>query len=351
MKRIVILVLSILCVTAFVGCEEVSHEYNLRHHEITMDTLSTYVIDIESNRQTTIGEELTNSYIYVDNINNTFLVSNYLKDPISAKNADVIYEEINDDIYGLFYNGVWTKYQLSSEYAKLKYIEKVIVDLFDGDTSVKVSNNLYFYRTFATLDDLDGSILDIFAIDFAKDNRSVEFPITAIYSIEESRFISFKLDFNPILDTGDTNYANTTDWSITITFEDFNDNFELSIQDVQQDDFINDFDQNDKLQITRKYCFEMIRGSLDFSLDKDLFKVEFEDDGVFLLKAISLENIDNLYISVLDESRKFIRSFELSKEDDSSNYWSYSKGIYYLQVSGDIGIQNITEYNFLFLGN
>ena len=317
MKKLAILVLSLLTVTGLVGCEETTHELNLDNHIKTMDSMDTYVMEIESNRQTTNGDVITKRYIYVDNTNSTFLVSDHEKDPVSVENGDVIFEVLEDEIFGYFFTDVWTKYELSPDYSNLKYFESIIFDFFTDDT-VTVADGMHTYESTTTLATLIGNIFNMFEMDFAEEDMSIEFPISAIYSSKESRFLSFEFNLNPIINQGSFHYPDTTDWKITLTFDVLNEDFELNIIGDIHDDYVGDFNQSSILEIVHRFCFEMIRGSIDFSIDKDLFKVEFEDDGIYQIKATKLNNIDNLYIHVLDEYRNPIRTFKLDAEDRKS---------------------------------
>ena len=193
MKKVIILVLGLFSVAGLVSCEGVGNRLNLINHLNTMDALDTYVMELDSVKYQISGNQFSSKFIYIDNENNTFMISDRDRDVIEVEQNDVVFELNDDQVFGSVYTDSWIKYKLSSEYMNLRYLEKALFEFF-SDSKVTVIDGIYTYQATTTIEALEGNIYNIFEIDFTDEQRIIEFPIEAVYDAVEERFLSFEFD-------------------------------------------------------------------------------------------------------------------------------------------------------------
>ena len=100
MKKVMILILSLFSVTGLVSCEEVGNRLNLINHLNTMASLDTYVMEFDSVKHQISGDQLSSKFIYIDNDNSTFMISDRDRDIIEVEQGDVVFQLNNDEVFG-----------------------------------------------------------------------------------------------------------------------------------------------------------------------------------------------------------------------------------------------------------
>lgn len=350
-KLYILLILFI--VTLLSGCGSVSNP-DLNNHINTMNSLNTYVIKVESVKHDLTNDSIIDSYVYIDNVHGTYLVTDEEKTNMVVKKGDIMFEYLEDTLYSYVFEGVWAKYEINLNHLNIKNFESVLFSFFENPV-IKRENNSVEYTSYININDLEGSLYNILGENFTQKYRDEDFALKAYYDNDLKRFTSFTFDLSEIYksemkDNGVFS-SDETSWMINFSFENINEEFSILLNQYQLDDYYNSFAQLDILNITSNFSFDMIKGNLDYQDDQDILQIEFEVTSLYRILLKDISTTAKIRIEILDSNYNFIKEEYLSSVSLQSKYFSFSKGIYYIIISS-VGEQfEETAYKFLFLGN
>ena len=188
----ILIVLSLFIVTLLSGCGNVSN-HDLSNHVNTMNALDTYVIEIVSSKHNLETDSIMNSFVYVDNAHNIYVVSDEEKTDIVIEDGDLIFEYINDSLFSYVFDDAWNKYRVDISYLNIKYFESVLFGFFESPEIITIGNDV-MYTSHMSINDLEGSIYNIIGENFGEKYRDEDFEVNAFYDIELMRFTKFTFD-------------------------------------------------------------------------------------------------------------------------------------------------------------
>ena len=357
MKKITILLLSLISTVMLGGCENnpgAVMDANLKSHLDTLDDLDTYTIGFTSEKSINNEETALSKFIYVDNVNDTFAVSVYDKEEYSIVNTDLVFEHKGDKLYNYVYNNGWIKHEIDSSFMNIVDFESAVFEYFKNATTKEIGDNV-IYTAHMSLNKIKDSGYTIFGNQISEEYYYLDIPLTITYNKTEERFTNFDFDFAPIVEAMNVSEGRTTQesdyWNISFEFTKLNESFEVVISEYVVDDFINDFEGETFTGITELNSFDLITGCVDYHEDQDLLKVNFEDSGLYQLSLRSFEEVDDIVVTILDSEHNIFRTFILNSEDSATSYWNYTKGTYYVLVSGNLTECTSADYSLLFMSN
>ena len=352
MKRLIILVLTLFTVVIASGCENVPNS-NMENHINTMSAMQTYVISVTSSKSDITYSDVSSSYIYVDNNNGTFLLSNEDREVVNINSDDVIFEFDNNVLYGYMFEDIWHKYEVDNNYLSIRNFESILFSFFK-DATESISDEYTVYETYLNLSDLEGKMYNVTSHEMDKEFYGDDFLVTAYYSNIENRFTSFSFDLSDILVKMNKEIGTITtseaEWKVNFTFEEINEDFSVSINDYVFDDYLNGFEHLDLFDFDQRFSYEMINGSMSYLHDQDVIKVEFKETGLYRLFLTNITSTKKLLITILDSNMDIFLEEEIDVTKTMSDYETYNEGVYYIVICVDDTEFNEIAYSFLFLG-
>ena len=353
MKRFNLLL--VIVTTFFIGsCASLNLlDPNIEKHNNTMSTLGTYFVEVVSSKTNTGVTQNTTEYIYIDNDNDTFLLTNQLKDTFEIYHEDVVFEMEEDKLYSYIFEDKWSKYEVSDSYLSLKNIEHVLFAFFT-DAEVQNTNFEIVYTDTLTMNDLKGKITNILDLEIDQDLYDQEFSMSAVYSKNEERFISFTFDLTEqmiLSDYEETFYSSDAAWTLTLDFKNIDQEFHVLVDEFIEDDYYNDFTHKGILEFDEKYSYELIKGTVNYESDQDILTLIFDKTGLYKLMLKDINTLNDLVVTIMDEQQNVVRTLTVSAHDNFSNYWNFSKGTYYICIESIGSSDTPTNYSFLFITN
>ncbi|AIO18599.1 hypothetical protein KQ51_00719 [Candidatus Izimaplasma bacterium HR1] len=357
MKKITILFLSVISAILLGGCENnppIIGDSNLESHFNTIGALDTYTIKFEVDKNIQGSSTTNTNFIYVDNVNDTFAVSVYDKEDYSVLTTDLVFEYEDGKLYNYIYNDVWIKHEIDSKLLNFVEFENTVFEYFKNATTENIDGKI-IYSADISINNIKDSGYTALGGNTSKEYYDIDIPITITFCTTEERFVKFELDFKPVMEAMNVDQGIETleddYWKVSFEYTKIDESFEIVISDYIFDDFIDDFDEEAFIGMTELYSFELIKGCVDYNEDKDLLKVEFEDSGLYQLSLRSYEEVDDLVVTILDSNHNIFRTFILNSKDSVTSYWNYTRGTYYVLVSGNLSDCSSADYSLLFMSN
>ena len=102
-------------------------------HFNTMATYDSYIVSVSEYRVMPASTLINNQYIYIDSINDIWMIS----DEDSYRNEIChqceLYHELNNTVYEYIYVNQWLQIEVNSETKKVREIDQLFIDYFDND--------------------------------------------------------------------------------------------------------------------------------------------------------------------------------------------------------------------------
>lgn|GEM_PF-2748097 len=352
MRKLTLSFMVLFAVTLLSSCDDIP-DSNLERHIDTMDSMQTYVIEIASKKDNGVLSTTKNNYVYIDNIHSTFLVRNNNNTKTYISNEDIVFEYDDNMLYGYVYDDVWRKYEVDSSYLNIKYFESVLYTFFTESETI-TDDGYVVYQAYLNLDDLEGRLYNFTTEDMPKEYYGTDFLVQAYYSIEDQMFTSFTFDLSDIyadMEGEEGNVNSGVSWIVEFAFDEFNDDFSVNLDNYVYDDYLNSFNHVDMFDFDSQFSYEMVKGTVDYTLDQDILRIEFEETGIYKLMLTNISSLSELKITILDANYEVYREEVVDFNHMTSGYWNYPKGLYYIIVSSSEIDFIETTYSFLFVSN
>lgn len=352
-RKLSIALMIFIFVATSSGCETKA-KTALDTHLITMKNLDTYIINVSNIKNTVEYSEISSKYVYVDNINDSFLISDNDNEDSDYDKDDIIFENDDHSLYGYFYEDTWHKYIIDKNYLNIRDFEKEIFRFFT-EPAVKIDEEFSKYETYLSIYDLSGKLYNITGEELGSQYKGIDFLVTAYYSETLKRFTHFSFDLSGILERINSDNEITTEdevsWFIDFSFESFNKDFEVVLDEYVVDDYYDGFNNFMIFTFDERFSYEMVSGSVDYLQDKDVLQIIFKETGLYRLFLSNISELGEIHITILDEHFKVFREEFLCGTHPLTNYFTYKSGTYYVVITanGDDFVE--TDYRFLFLNN
>lgn len=358
MKKMIIMFLTVVSGLLIGGCDSNQPsliDSNLQSHLDSMGAMDTYVIKFTSDKMDSFEQSSNINYVYVDNVNETFVLSPENKDDENFINkTDLVFQYENNKLFNIMFDDVWIKHEISSTYFNVKNFETEVMKYLH-DISYDINEEEITYVAYLSLNDVKDSGFQAFGDSIPEMYFNVDVPLTIKYSKTEERFISFELDFTPVMIEMDQDLGLSTSgddsWIIKFEYERLDKEYNLIVDEYVIDDFVDGFYGDMINGIKELYSYDLIKGSVNYNNDQDLIRVEFTKSGIYQLSLRNFNEVLDLNVTILDVNHKIITTFVMNSDNSMTSFWNYAKGTYYVLVSGDL-IDNIsTDYRLIFMSN
>ena len=357
MKKTAILLLVIVSSLLLVGCDNeqpILIDTNLETHINTMDALNTYVIKFYTDKELNNIKSVSSNYVYIDSANETFVVSTMDKECYDILHTDLVFQYDEDGLFNFIYNDGWIKHEIDSTFINIINFESVVFDHFK-DPTIEDTDTETVYTAHLSLEDIKDSGYTAFGGSVPEKYFNIEIPLSIAFNKTEERFTTFEFDFKPILEAMNLDEGLETQdediWNVTFEYTKLNEEFNLEITEYVVDDYIGDFDHEVFSIIKEMYSYDLIDGCVNYTDDSDLIKIRFEESGLYQLSLRAFNQTSDLVVKVLDKNHEIIRTFTLNSKDTATSYWNYTKGTYYVLVSGVLKDDTAADYSLIFMGN
>lgn len=358
MKKITIMLLTVVSGFVLGGCELTQPnliDSNLQSHIETMSILDSYVIKYSSDLLNGNEHKINESYVYVDNNNETFVVSSEDKEDANLIDIeDLVFQFERKKLYNYLFDDVWIKHEVDVSFFNIISFEKVTMKYIQ-DMKYQFTDEEVNYVAYLSLEDVKDSGYSVFGSNIPEEYFNVKVPLTVTFNKVEQRFTSFEFDFKPVLIQMNNDKGYTTDkedsWIVKFEYERLNEYFDLVIDDYIIDDYVDDFEQKTLSGITELFSYDLIKGCVNYDHDYDLIKVEFVKSGIYQLSLRNFNDVGDIVVTIMDINHKVITTFNLNNHDPLTSFWNYAKGTYYVLITGNLVDSNPLDYSLIFMSN
>ena len=348
--RKLLVILSLLIVFFLSGCKESLKDLN--NHIKTVNSLDSYVIEMESKMGMGFTSSSYVSYIYVDNTNDIIKISENSSQNVNHKNYnDLVIDLSGKTIYGYVYEDDWYRYEMSDDTENTKSFEASIIGHFDNDDRSELNSGAKYSKNIR-IEDLDSDLKEMLSELIDEDYYDIFLTLEAIYRDDLEMFTEVSINLNTILqrmyrDQGVTNYGDAR-WTITYSFDRMDESFEITIPEYVEDDYINSFDLIEYFDFDIYEVSDMLEGELEFEGDVDIFKLQHDSVRRYQINLTSSIGVGEIIVRLVDEDYEVVFETVVSKNTVLSEEFLLTKGTYYLVISKGVSYSEFSSLTYAF---